>query len=1364
MKKHVQMRMTRMKPRIFYFLSFFFISMNLFSQQWYNQPKVFQENREQAHATLMPYQNIDQAKTGDSHHSPYYQTLNGMWKFAWVKNPAARISGFYDVNFDDSQWKEIPVPSSWQLKGYDYPIYTNITYPWTGYETPQPPVAPTVYNPVGAYRTSFTIQQDWSGREVFLHFEGVESAFRLWINGQYVGYSENSFTPAEFKITGYLHAGENQIAAEVFRWCDGSWLEDQDFIRLSGIYRNVYLYTTPKVHLRDFTIVTDLDANYQNADLKLSMKISDYSKNKPAGYTVETALYDQNNSEILAPLASSVAFADSQVVVNQTRPVINPLKWSAEDPNLYTLVLSLKDDQGRVIETESSKVGFRKFERKNGLALINGKRLNIKGVNRHEFHSELGRSLTPEVMEYDIKLMKQFNINAVRTSHYPDQPIWYELCDKYGLYVLDETGLESHGASDIIPASNPDWTPVCIDRITSMIQRDKNHPSILFWSLGNESGQGTNFKLMTDYAHQTDPTRLVHYEGDNTWPDVYSNMYPETDKVRNYKDPVRPFILCEYSIAMGNSMGTMWDYIDAFDKNPQAQGGFIWEYNDHALLMNNKYTWGGDWGDNPNSGTEALNGLVGADRKPEPEFYEVKHLYQNFRINPVNLETGDFSITNQFLFTNLNQFYVDWKLVADSSVLASGTIQDLNVEPLQSKALKINVQQPTLKPGTEYFLNISLRYKAATSWAAKDHEIGWKQFEMPYKPGINNQVALDAFENLKMSTSNDSVIIDGTTFKIIFNKVQGGLISYKYKNTEMIKTAPVPNFWRAPTINDQKNWDMSNTAATWKTGSRSRTLVSFTNEILPDQNVRVRTLYSIATAMPAKDEIVYIINKNGDIVVEHQLDATGCGLPNIPEVGLMFTMPAGFENVRYFGKGPQENYCDRNRGYKVGYYQTKVDSLFVAYTKPEETGNRTEIRWAAFTNADGKGLLFTANPVMEVNALHYTPFDLDGPRHPGDIARRAETFIRINEKQMGLGGNIAWGAAGMPYQQFRLPSDSVYDMMFRISPIDTVTPVFDKAKETYPVMLVPIGLNYTSDLKSLTLNWKAVGGATSYSVYRSTTPNVPPTQPTYSGLTSCQLTENALQPKVKYYYWVTCETNLGESEKSKMLEAKLVVWEDLYSGEGPITSARVYPRSTFAGRMVNGQFQGSNNTARWIGLATIKSAPKESGWTTYQFTDKTSYKQVRYLSGTSSYGNVAELEFYRDAEKLHGTVIGTPGSWGNSGNTIYKAFDGNVNTFFDSPEVNNSWVGLDLGTATGIHAIDNDASINVYLNPVSNYLSIKSDQLVKRIIIYNSMGRIIYQNSKQDNMLAIPFFYVRGLYLVAIETKNATVVYKILNV
>lgn len=1020
--------------------------------EWNNNPEIFQLNRLNAHATLMPYETLDEALKGNRIASSYYSCLNGNWKFHFSENPDQRIRNFYEKEFNDQAWKEIMVPSHWQLQGYDYPQYTNIIYPWEGKEDIKPPFAPTKYNPVGQYRTSFTVPKDWDGQPVYISFQGVESAFYVWLNGQFVGYSEDTFTPGEFDLTPYLIDGENLLAVEVYRWCDASWLEDQDFWRLSGIFRDVYLYSTPQVHINDFFVTTDLDENYENADLKIQAKVTNYFERQVGSITFEVMLYDQSNREVLNDKLRIAVGIDgkAEVGVNVSQSIENPLKWSAEKPNLFTLVLSLVDDEGNLIETISCRVGFRKFELKDGIMHINGKRIVFKGVNRHEFHADKGRAgITYEDMVADILLMKQFNINAVRTSHYPNHPFWYDLCDEFGLYVIDENNLETHGSwsygqkdeGDTVPASKPEWKENVLDRCNSMFQRDKNHPCILIWSLGNESWGGDNFLKMHQFFKEHDPSRLVHYEGvfhhrqSDAASDIESTMYAKPDEVEKYANshPTKPYILCEYSHAMGNSCGNLFKYWELFDKYPILQGGFIWDWKDQALKKKTEdgieyLAYGGDFGDSPNDGNFSGNGLIFADGTITPKIFEVKKCYQNVRFKAVDLYKGEVEITNQNLFTNLSEYDLKWELLKNGTLFETG-FAALEAQPNQSNVVQLSYSLPE-KLTAEYILTVSLLLKEETSWAEKGHEVAFEQFVFPFG---NVPISTFEFPDVEVVESEGKLKVEGLDFVVVFNKVLGELESYSYKGNELLKSGLEPNFWRAATDNDfAKGIGLSVTSKTWREAGKNRRLQSF-KYFKKGNGVFVEAEFQLPTTVPTLCIIRYEILSNGQIKVTQTL-VPGESLPEIPEIGMMTILDQAFENITWYGKGPHENYWDRSKGAKIGIYSGKVKDQYTPYLKPQECGNKTEVRWAAITNNVGIGFMISGLPAVEVNALPYTPHELEQYDHGYKLPESDKVALRINYKQMGVGGDDSWGAKTHP--EFTLYANRMYTYCFTLQGIE----------------------------------------------------------------------------------------------------------------------------------------------------------------------------------------------------------------------------------------------------------------------------------------------------------------------------------------
>lgn len=1018
--------------------------------EWNNNPDIFQLNRRLAHATYMPFQTIAGALQGERTESSWYQSLNGRWKFAFSENPDCRLTNFYKPEFNHNDWDEIVVPSHWQLQGYDYPQYTNTRYPWVDTEEVDPPFAPTKYNPVGQYVRSFTVPEDWGDRPVYINFEGVESAFYIWVNGDLVGYSEDTFTAAEFDLTPYLISGENKLAVEVYRWSDASWLEDQDFWRLSGIFRDVYLYSPSAVHIKDFFVQTELDNDYQDANLKVTIDVLDYYEK---GETVlcQFKLYNQDNEEVLTETPTKkVHFNVSDLNQFELGAFIeNPLKWSAESPNLYKLVITLTDQNGELIEAVSSRVGFRQFELKDGLMKLNGKRIVLKGINRHEFTATKGRAVSYEDMVADIKLMKQYNINAVRTSHYPNHPLWYDLCDEYGLYVIDETNLETHGTwhykqeglGDALPGSKPEWTENVIDRCHSMFARDKNHPSVIIWSLGNESYGGDNFIKMYQHLKENDPTRLIHYEGvfhyreSEACSDIESTMYIKPDDVEHYAQTAtkgaKPYIICEFSHAMGNSLGNFYKYTDLFDKYEILQGGFIWDWKDQALLTESKeyqpyLAYGGDFGESPHDGNFSGNGIIFADGGISPKIYEVKKCYQNINIEGVDLLKGHFRITNKFIFTHLINYQLIWEISENGRTIDHGK-QEIELLPGQTEIIKLNYSLPKREALTdEHVLTISFVEKHHQLWCDEGHEIAFEQFILPtvyLKQGdqLKEQLPLEVVDQ------SESILINGERFSISFSKHTGYLTSYKVEEMELIKTALRPNFWRAMTDNDRGN-NLDKRSQIWRDIDHTQLLLGFDWE-RSTSRVCVTAKYLYEKLNQTYLTISYRIDGSGEIQVDYTLNP-GDYLPEIPEIGLVFSMPKSFEQLSWYGKGPHESYWDRQRSAKIGYYQDQVANQLVPYLKPQECGNHVGVRTARITNPTGNGLAITGLPTVELNVLPYTAFELEEAPHAYQLPESDQTVVRINLAQMGVGGDDSWGAR--THEEFTLPANRAYAYKFKI--------------------------------------------------------------------------------------------------------------------------------------------------------------------------------------------------------------------------------------------------------------------------------------------------------------------------------------------
>lgn len=1012
--------------------------------EWDANPKVFGVNVLTPHATSMPYSTLEEAKAGKRRASAWYQSLSGTWKFHWVIKPAERHGTFFQDDFDASGWKDIAVPGSWQQQGYDKPIYTNVIYPWNNSDYIQPPTAPKNWNPVGHYRRDFTVPEAWSGRRIRLHFDGVESAYYVWINGTYVGYSENSFTGHEFDVTDKLRAGKNSIAVQVFRWCDGSWMEDQDFIRLSGIHRDVFLYATPKTHIQDFQIDASLASNYKDGDLNASVWVRNTTNTASTGYTVELSLYDDKGLEVGTtldqPVGSLAAGGENKVSFRST--VSAPALWSAEKPNLHTLVLALKNAEGAVVQYESNRIGFRKVELKKDAAgmtryYINNQPIKFRGVNRHEIDPDLGHVMTDERMEQDVLLMKRLNINALRMSHYPNDPRMYDLCDKYGIYVVDEANLETHGALDKVPKSSDDWRPASVERMSSMIQRDKNHPCVVVWSLGNEAGNGNVFGSMREYAHAADPTKPVHYEGDWSNADVNSWMYYGPDAVRTYNNNDKPIMLCEFEHAMGSSVGDMQEYIDAFYANPRSFGGFIWDFIDQGLRRGTTqfFNYGGLWGDNPNDDNFCANGIVNADRIPDPEAWEVKHQFASILPKGVDLAKGVVSIENRFNFTSVSEYEAAWELKEDGRTIQAGTIpaSSLDIAPLTSKNVAIPFTAPATKPGSVYHLDLDFHLKSDASWAKAGHSVAHAQFEVPFSVPLPPKINLTKLPKLAVTQANGLVNLSGDGFAAIFDTKTGTLSSYMLGTLQVIKEGPVPNFWRAPTDNDRGN-GMAGRTGKWQNAGRDRVVTKSTVTTVSETETRIDVNMNLPNAGSSSMTMSWTFHGTGDVIVEYTLspDAT---MSEIPTVGTQMTLPEGFETLRWFGRGPHENYIGRNRGSHVDHYELPVDSTITLYTEGSETGQRTDVRWASLTNAAGLGLLAVGSPLMEINAQHHSPAQLTATRYPWDLTRQGDVTFRIDLRQMGVGGVNSWGAK--PLDQYMNFANKSYKHTFRLSPIKT---------------------------------------------------------------------------------------------------------------------------------------------------------------------------------------------------------------------------------------------------------------------------------------------------------------------------------------
>ena len=1008
---------------------------------WEN-PQMVGRNKEAPRATAIPFADPLAAQVGDPAGSPWVRSLNGEWRFHWSENPAQRPVEFFRPDYDVGSWDTIPVPANWQLHGYDYPIYTNIRYAWGD---PDPPRVPHDFNPVGSYRRMFSIPEEWAGRRVFLQFGGVSSAFYVWVNGHEVGYSQDSRTPAEFDITEYLQPGENVVAAEVYRYSDGSYLECQDFWRLSGIFRDVLLYSRGDLHIRDFEVHTDLDESFRDADLGIDVWVRNLGQeNGP--FSIDAQLFDSGGAVAVDGMTGSAeAGAGAEVKVRLDRHVTNPLKWSAEAPNLFRLVLTLRDANGAVVEAVSTNVGFREVEIAGGRLLVNGVPIYLKGTNRHEHDPDTAHVMSTELMVRDILLMKRHNINAVRTSHYPDVPEWYDLCDRFGLYVIDEANIESHGIGydpDKTLGNKPEWGIAHLDRTVRMVERDKNHPSIVIWSLGNEAGDGVNFTTTSNWIRERDPSRPVHYEraelGPNT--DIFCPMYARIEEIVEYAEKYddRPLIMCEYSHAMGNSNGNLKDYWDAILSHERLQGGFIWDWVDQGLRKPVPgrpgeffFAYGGDF-EPPgvyHDDNFLCNGLVSPDRVPHPGLYEVKKVYQYITARPVDLARGQVEIANGYGFIGLDGIDGFWELKGDDEVLASGRLPALDIAPSESRVVTIPLPAVTPRPGVEYWLDLSFRLSADTLWADRGHEVAWEQFELDLQVE-SPRLDVAGMAPLTLQKSDGAAVVSGDRFTVRFDLSRGTIAALTFEGEEIIRSGPRPNFWRAPTDNDRGN-DMPERCAPWKAASGHWRVTSSEVEQPGPARVQLRFEGEFPD-LSSTNVVTFTVLGSGDVVVAHEYRPGDMELPELPRFGMQMVVAGGFENVTWYGRGPHESYWDRKAGARVGVYTGTVDEQFVDYSEPQENGNKTDVRWVSLTDAAGTGLLVVGEPLVAYSALHYTTEDLETAKHSHEMARREDITLNVDLQQTGVGGDDSWGAR--PHDEYTLRAAPM-SYSYRLRPI-----------------------------------------------------------------------------------------------------------------------------------------------------------------------------------------------------------------------------------------------------------------------------------------------------------------------------------------
>ncbi|WP_418840175.1 glycoside hydrolase family 2 TIM barrel-domain containing protein [Roseburia inulinivorans] len=1040
-----------------------------------HDPKFFKENCMAAHSDHVTYKNEAEAM---EQNSSFRLSLDGIWKFHYAKNDAQTIPGFEAENYNCRPWDDIRVPAHIQMEGYDIPQYANIQYPWDGREDVWRDAVPTDFNPVASYVKYFTLPEGFIKNELYISFQGVESGFALWLNGSYVGYSEDSFTPSEFDLTPYVKEGENKLAVKVFKWSSSSWCEDQDFYRFSGIFRSVYLYTMPKVHVYDLKVQPVVEESLENAKLVLDMEICgkvetveksaddakmqnvsakitltgsrDDSKEGAAGSVSENTIFFETISFQPNNTSDTIRFTDTgAVTVHFEQQVSHPALWSAEHPDLYTLTVELFDESGNCVEYISQNIGFRRFEMKDGIMTLNGKRIVFKGVNRHEFSSKTGRAVSKEEVLQDIITMKQNNINAIRTCHYPDASGIYELCDRYGLYMIAENNLESHGSWDaashglvpkdtIVPGDNMDWEPMMLDRVNSCYQRDKNHPAILIWSVGNESYGGKVIFDMSEKFRAVDPHRLVHYEGifnDRRYEgtsDMESQMYTSVENIKKFlaEHKEKPFICCEYTHAMGNSCGAMHKYTDLTDTEPRYQGGFIWDYIDQSILKKDRYgqefqAYGGDCGERPTDYNFSGNGICyGGGREASPKMQEVKFNYQN--ISVAFEEEGKFTVINKNLFADTGEYQCVAILQKNGIVVKKQKI-DTNVAPLSSGTYEIPFEIPD---DAEYAVTVSFVLREDTLWAEAGHEVAFGQ--KVYKKEVKSAVPE---KPLKVVRGKVNIGVKGDDFDCLFSLLNGGLVSYRYAGKEMIGKIPMPNFWRAPVDNDNGSmapgryaqWKIASMYISHRNGGMFDNVPTTVEET--EHSVTITYTYYMPTTPASKCQAAYTVYGDGTVETKLTYDPVE-GLPDMPEFGMMFKLNADYDNVEWYGYGPEETYADRRHGAKLGIYKNKAADNMAKYLVPQECGNKVGVRYAKVTDDRGRGLLFSGDE-LSFSALPYTPHELENAAHPYELPQVHYTVVRVALAQMGVGGDDSWGAWVHPEYHIDVTKPLEFTFRFR---------------------------------------------------------------------------------------------------------------------------------------------------------------------------------------------------------------------------------------------------------------------------------------------------------------------------------------------
>jgi beta-galactosidase len=1050
-------------------LILFLCCISTYSQQHKNQnhapewknPEITSVNRLPMKSNFFAFESLPLAESRKKEQSAYFLPLNGIWKFKWVAKPADTTAGFYQENFDDSSWDNFNVPANWEFnnsgKNYGYPIYVNHPYEF-GVRHPDPKALmrniPDDYNPTGSYRRSFTIPESWDGREIFLYLGGVKSAFYVWVNGKYAGYGEDGKLESEYDITPYVRMGNNVVALRAYRWSDASYLECQDFWRISGIERDVYVYSTPKVAVSDYKIISGLDENYKNGKLDMTVKLRNYNvklretASIPVKYKVKITLWDKNKTTKIHEQSQSGEFDTRTNTVSFDAELPDVQTWSAEMPNLYTMYLTLEID-GKVMEIIPDRIGFRTVEIKDAQVLVNGKPVYFKGVNRHEHSPETAHVISKEQMRKDVELMKKLNVNAVRNAHYPADPYFYELCDEYGLYVCDEANIESHGMGynlDRTLGNNYIWMNAHLDRIMRMYERDKNRPCVTFWSLGNEAGNGYVFYNAYMHLKTTDPTRPVQYERSGVeWnTDIYVPQYPSPNGFRSYalNRPDRPMISSEYAHSMGNSLGNFKEYWDVIE-NPAyktLQGGFIWDWIDQGLKVtrNGKtfYAYGGDFEPDSvfngkgNDRNFLINGVINPERIPNPGAYEMKKVYQNIAVTLSNASNCEIEVRNKNCFRDLSNYYILWNLLENGKTVQSGKVDNIDIAPFQSKKYTLPVTH-TKSENKEYYLNIKFLLKTAEPLLDKDYEVASEQFTLtPFKsPDFANS---EKTGNIKVESGSDKCTVRGKNFSLTFDLSSGTIKEYKYKGQVLIVGGAQVNFWRAMTDNDH-GAGSNNKLREWFEAGKTEKPEITVSEGNPCKITVKRHLFG----NDAEITQIYTIGSDGRILIENDFVKKQGEHAMMPKFGNILVIANPYRHLTYYGRGPWENYIDRNYSSDIGIYTSTVDEQYFPYVRPQESGNKTEVRWITLTNKKKQGIKITGNIPVEFSALPYSVEDLDPEQdrnqyHSGELTKRKEIYLNIDFRQMGVAGIDSWWS--LPLEQYRVNFAS-YNYKYIIEPV-----------------------------------------------------------------------------------------------------------------------------------------------------------------------------------------------------------------------------------------------------------------------------------------------------------------------------------------